>query len=400
MPSREERRWEHYHASSTKRAVRKQQKRNRKPKSVRRKNWNSDGLRYPDDLFLSDQTERVMPRGERERRQEALAAANVAMQQQAAPPASATSGDAPGLETGTVVEVSSGLCRVRVRGSELLCSYRGSLSVAESGFTNLVAVGDRVKLQTSGNGQGVVEEILPRSSILVRPDVFRAHLQQVIVANADRLLVVASWRDPLLWFELIDRYLVTAKRYRLDPAICVNKIDLADNEADCRRAMRPYINLGYQVLFTSAVAGEGLDELRALLRDHMTVLAGLSGVGKSSLLSAADPDLNPRVGAISDVHKEGRHVTAQVSLLPLAAGGYVVDTPGVREFGLSGLARKDLGGFFPEIANIIHGCRFSDCLHLHEPGCAVKMAVSDGAVSKVRYKSYRKILEDLPESNG
>jgi ribosome biogenesis GTPase len=282
----------------------------------------------------------------------------------------------------------------------MLCSYRGSLSATESGFTNLVAVGDLVSVRSDGNRQGVVESVHPRTSILVRPDVFHSHLQQVVVANANQLLVVASWRDPLLWFELIDRYLITAKRYGLSPAICVNKLDLADNRQEVVRAMQPYTQLGYRILFTSALAQEGLGELRDLLRDQVTVLAGLSGVGKSSLLSAAEPRLDLRVGEISDAHREGRHVTTQVSLMPLEDGGYVVDTPGVREFGLSGLRRQELAQYYPEMAIMSHGCRFADCLHLHEPECSIKQAVSDGSISRTRYENYTKIIQDLPRSRS
>jgi ribosome biogenesis GTPase len=252
-----------------------------------------------------------------------LAAAQTRLDQNAAPDDSAPAQETDGLQ-GIVLEVSSSLCRVDVQGQDLLCGLRGSLSAQETGFTNVVAVGDHVIVSPDGAGRGVVEAILPRRSVLARPDVFASHLQQVIVANADQLLVVASWREPAVWLELIDRYLIAAERHNLLPVICVNKVDLAEDEAFCRAELRPYVDLGYRVLFTSALTGAGVDDLRDLLRDKTTVLAGLSGVGKSSLLAAVQPGLKLRTRNVSD-SGEGRHTTTQVTLLKLDPGGFVVD---------------------------------------------------------------------------
>ena len=163
----------------------------------------------------------------------------------------------------------------------------------------------------------------------------------------------------------------------------------------CRRTLAPYEALGYRVLFTSAASGVGVAELHEALRGHTTVLAGLSGVGKSSLLAAIQPDLRLRVGAVASYHI-GRHTTTQVRMYALNGGGYVVDTPGIRGFGLSGLGQRDLVAFYPEIAAVAGACRFRDCLHLEEEGCAVPAALADGAVSATRYKNYIKILESLP----
>ncbi len=294
-------------------------------------------------------------------------------------------------QRGIVVEVSSSLCRVDLSGRSLVCSVRGSLSAEETGYTNVVAVGDEVMVSENGLGQGVVEAVLPRRSVLARPDVFYDHLQQVIVANAGQLLIVASWRDPVIWLELIDRNLIAAQRYDLMPIICVNKIDLAEDMAICRATLQPYLDLGYRVLFTCALTGEGVDELREVLRGQTTVLAGLSGVGKSSLLSAVQPSLQLRTGEVSEYSGQGRHTTAQAVLHRLEVEGFVVDTPGIREFGLSGLRQGELARFYPEIAAVAGGCRFDDCAHIHEPGCAVKAAVHQGRVSAARYHNYKKI---------
>ena len=386
----------HREVSRTMRQVRKQIKRNRKPKPARRKDWMPDSFDDLDALYDLPQTERVMPRGERERRQAVMTAALATLEEQASANEELPTEEEPTGLQGVVVEVSSGLCCVDLDGRSLICALRGSLTAQDTGFTNVVAVGDEVIVSENSSERGVVEAVLPRRSVLARPDVFYGHLKQVIAANADQLLIVASWRDPIFWPELTDRYLIAAERNNLSPILCVNKIDLAQDVADCQSALRPYLHLGYRVLFTSALTGKGVSELREVLRGRMTVLAGLSGVGKSSLLSASQPGLQLRTGEVSDRSGEGQHVTSQVNLFRLDIGGFVVDTPGIREFGLSGLRRAELARFYPEMTAMEGGCRFNDCSHLHEPGCAVQAAMRQGLVSAMRYHNYQKIYECLP----
>ena len=396
MSNNNKKQHQHREVRRTMRQVRKQIKRNRQPKPARRKNWMPDSFDDLDALCDLPQSERIMPRGERERRQTVMDAALATLEEQGNADEELPITEYPlGLQ-GVVVEVSSGLCRVDLDERSLICALRGSLTAQDTGFTNVVAVGDEVIVSENSSERGVVEAVLPRRSVLARPDVFHHHLKQVIAANADQLLIVASWRDPIFWPELTDRYLIAAERNNLSPILCVNKIDLAEDVADCRSALRPYLRLGHRVLFTSALTGEGVIELRDVLRGRMTVLAGLSGVGKSSLLSTVQPGLQLRTGEVSDRSGEGQHVTTQVNLFRLDIGGFVVDTPGIREFGLSGLRRAELAGFYPEMTAVEGSCRFSDCSHLHEPGCAVQAAVQQGSVSATRYHSYRKIYECLP----
>jgi ribosome biogenesis GTPase len=387
---------QHQEVRRAMRQVRKQIKRNRKPKRPRRKNWMPDSFDDPDELYDLPQTERVMPRGEWERRQAVMDAVLATLEEQASDEGETPAEEEPVGSQGLVIEVSSGLCRVDVGGRSLTCALRGSLSAQDTGFTNVVAVGDEVIVSENSSAQGVVEAVLPRRSVLARPDVFHSHLKQIIAANADQLLIVASWRDPIFWPELTDRYLIAAQRNNLSPIICLNKIDLAADVADCQSALRPYLRLGYCVLFTSALSGEGVSEVRDVLRGRMTVLAGLSGVGKSSLLSAVQPGLQLRTGEVSERSGEGQHITTQVNMFRLDIGGFVVDTPGIREFGLSGLRQAELVRFYPEMTAVQGSCRFSDCSHLHEPGCAVQAAVQQGLVSATRYHNYQKIYECLP----
>lgn len=383
-------------------------KRNRKPDAPRHKHWrpaNPDDLDALDDLDLPAR-ERIMPLNEQSRRKAVLARASQAIEDEQAADDNQPL-ESPDIESaipadsavegvrGVVVEIGSSICRVLIRRREYLCHVRGSLSMHDTAYTNVVAVGDQVIVSLSASTDGgVVERVLPRRSALTRPDPFNKHLRQVIAANADQVLIIAAWRDPHFWPELIDRYLIAAARNNLVPLIGVNKIDLADNRADCEAFMQPYSAIGISVLFISAHTGEGIDTLRAALSGRSTVLAGLSGVGKSSLLIAAQPGLTLRTRDVSQHSGDGRHTTTQATLIPFG-DGYVIDTPGIREFALNGLTRADLIRFYPDLAVHAGQCRFRDCVHLGETECAVRGAVQSGALPRLRYETYCKIAKTL-----
>ena len=379
----------------------KQTKRRQKTKKPRRKDWIGDAFNEFDELEF-ETVERVMPRGERERRRtvEQIASTSVNKGQNdkgRSPQDPDNSTQEPEGLQGQVVEVSTGLCRVDLNGENILCSLRGSLTAAETGFTNVVAVGDRVIVSKNGSTGGVVEAILPRENILARPDVFYSHLRQVVVANADQVLIVTSWRDPHIWPELIDRYLIASHINDLTPVICVNKVDLVEEQTELQAVIQPYHDLGEMVILTSASEGIGIGQLREMLRDRTTVLAGLSGVGKSSLLNALDSNIQLRTKQVSAQKGEGQHTTTQSTLIPLEFGGSVVDTPGIREFGLADVYRPDLVHHFPEMVRFINACQFNNCTHLIEPGCALRKAVTSGHIAKSRYHSYEKIYTTLPD---
>ncbi len=296
---------------------------------------------------------------------------------------------------GVVVEVSRGLCRAEVDGQLLTCDIRGILTAEGTGFTNIVAVGDRVLISLQEENRGLIQEVLPRRSGLARADSFDVHLKQILAANVDQLLIVASWRDPQFWPRLVDEYLIGAARNNLKAILCVNKVDLAESVEEVETAVAIYQTLGYPLYLTSADTGYGLDTLRTALQGQTTVLAGLSGVGKSTLLSAIDSNLHLKTNTISEKRRQGKHTTTQAIMLPFSAGGYVVDTPGIRDFGLIGLHQEDLIDFYPDLAEYVVQCRFSDCTHANEPGCAVQTAVAQQQIHPWRFKSYTQLYGKL-----
>lgn len=375
-------------------SARKKLKRNLKSKGPRTNDWMLHDVDHWDDVGYEG-GERIMPRDESDRRRAVEQTAFETVDT----PIDAPEARAPTAHgrQGVVISLTSGLCRVDVDGAEYRCSVRGRLGAEQTGYTNVIAVGDDVIVSLNGVDRGVVEEVLPRRSALTRPHVFRSHLQQVIVANVDQLLIVASWRDPIIWLELIDRYLIAAERNGLEAVICVNKADLIEDDEEFDDTLQPYNSLSVRFVKTSALTGEGIDELRRVLRDKTTILAGLSGTGKSSLISAVQPGLNLRTAAVSEYSGEGRHTTSQSNLMRLSMGGSVVDTPGIREFGLAGMRKHDLAAFFPEIGALSGNCRFSDCSHMNEPDCAVQEGEIRGDVPHSRLHSYNMIYATLPD---
>lgn len=304
------------------------------------------------------------------------------------------------------------------------CTVRRILRTLLIETRSPVTVGDRVLFSdqsraADGELVGVIERVEPRRSILSRRD--RRGRAHAIVANADQLLIVVSVAQPSLKPHLIDRYIVAAVQGNLSPIICLNKVDLSDASAirvddleeldefdeiadeDEKLAFpRPTLasvtaelrNLGYKVLHTSVVDGRGIQELRALLAGHTTVLSGQSGVGKSSLLNAVQPGLQLVTGEVSHENEKGRHTTTHARLIRLESGGYVVDTPGVRSFELWAVPPNELEACFIEFAPYLQKCRYRDCLHVDEEGCAVREAAIGAEISLRRYLSYRKMYED------
>ncbi len=268
-----------------------------------------------------------------------------------------------------------------------------------------MAVGDRVRIRLADERTGVIEEVLPRKNYLSRKAPrkkgasFRGErLEQIVAANLDQLVIVTSVLNPKFNNRLLDRILVASESSEITAKIVINKIDLDSN--DERSQWRElYSQLGYEVFETSAVRKRGLKELETALGGKTTAFWGASGVGKSSLLNALFPDLNLKVGEISDYSKKGRHTTVTVSMVKINETTWVVDTPGIREIEPYGLRKEDLGHMFVEFKPFIHDCKFNSCTHYHEPGCAVVKAVELGKIDKKRYVSYLNILGTFEEEN-
>ena len=363
----------------------------RKKQSWRNASGDWDDLSY-------DRLERVASPAERERRRQVVQESERAWL--GTPQEEYRSDDeATGL-LGVVTSVHGSLYLVELSGEPVECHIRESLKDQETGFVNPVAVGDRVVVSEDGAGGFAIEELLERDSFLTRPASFKGYLRQIVAANVDQLLIVSSWREPEFWSELVDRYLVTADVHELDPVICVTKADLIVDTEEFETALAPYQDLDYPIVVTSTTNGQGMDELRGHLAGKSTVLSGLSGTGKSSLLNALKPGLALRIGEISTWRgrDQGRHTTSRATLLRIDEETTVVDTPGIREWGLSGLTKPELWHFFPEIEQAAAGCKFTDCRHFEEPECAVVAATEAGEIDGERYYSYTVIYETLPES--
>jgi ribosome biogenesis GTPase / thiamine phosphate phosphatase len=249
---------------------------------------------------------------------------------------------------------------------------------------HVVVAGDIVWLRPEATGDSLIEQIEPRSRILSRMSKGR---QQILVANVDQLLIVASAAEPNLKPNLIDRFLVEAERMQIEPILCINKVDLVEL-ADLMPIVGVYGQMGYRVLLLSATTGQGIESLRRVAIGKESVVAGQSGVGKSSLLNSIEPELALRVGAVSRENQKGKHTTTVATLIPLEAGGYVVDTPGIRQFQLWDIVPEEVAALYRDIRPYVSLCRFPDCTHTHEASCAVKDAVADNRLDARRYESY------------
>ena len=305
-------------------------------------------------------------------------------------------------------------------GEAVECRLRGNYRLRGNKQTNPVAVGDRVLFELQDDGTGVIHDVRDRRNYIVRRATKLSKQTHVIAANIDLLCVVATLGLPRTSTGFIDRLLVTAEAYHIPACIVFNKSDLMDDPE--LRAMQDevsaiYRSAGYPVLEVSALRGDGLDELKQAIAGKTVLFSGHSGVGKSALLNALCPGLALKVGAISDWSLKGRHTTTFAEIFPISVGSeecvvgsietqvlptthyplpttYLIDTPGIKEFGMVDFNEQELSHFFPEMRAVLHGCHFANCTHRHEPGCAVKEAVEQGRISDERYRNYLSIIED------
>ena len=277
---------------------------------------------------------------------------------------------------------------------------RGRVRLERSSSTNPVAVGDKVIYEAEGEvneqNPAVIKEILPRSNYLIRKSTNLSRQSHVIAANLDQVVVAVSLYFPEIKLPFLDRILVSCEVYGIPAVIALNKVDLYRSEVpeQVQNFREIYEAAGYKVIETSTKTGEGIAELKELCKGRVSLFSGESGVGKSSLVKALDPSLNPKIGKISSSHLQGKHTTSLYEMYRLSCGAFLVDTPGIRGFGLVDLEKEEISKYFPEMLRVMDDCRFSPCTHTHEPGCAVKDAVDAGIISAERYNSYLGMLEE------
>lgn len=348
----------------------------------RKRDW-TQRVREADDLELdADRSETVVAKGDVSRRRTVIASDEGATEE-------------AGWLRGTVVAVRGLYVDVDDGKRVVPCTVRRVLRTRLIEERSPVTVGDRVRFcvegeERGGAPEGVIQAVEPRQSELRRFVRRRVH---TMVANVDQAIIVSSAAEPLPKPHLIDRYIVAALAGEITPVVCMNKMDL-DRDGPAGELLHRFGALGYRVLPTSAVTGEGINELRGALKDRSSVIAGQSGVGKSSLLNAVQPGLRLKVGDIIEQTSRGRHTTTTATLIRLVVGGYVVDTPGIRTFDLSMVGKHELEAYFVEFLPHVPNCKFPDCTHIHEGQCAVKAAVGRGEIHDDRYESYVRMFEE------
>lgn len=302
------------------------------------------------------------------------------------------------MQEGVVIKSTGSWYEVRNdNGEVVLCRLRGKIRLDGLRTTNPVSVGDKVIYEKENNKDTcVINKILPRYNVIVRKSVNLSKASHIIASNIDQAILVATIAQPRTSTGFIDRFLVTAEAYHIPTTIVFNKSDLYDEEqmAQAEELISVFNNIGYHSFMISAKTGFQCEVLKDIMKDKVNLFSGHSGVGKSALINRLDPTLNVRVGEISDVHEKGKHTTTFSQMFPLSFGGYIIDSPGIKEFGLYDMEKNTLAQRFPEMRELMHECKFSNCTHFHEPHCAIKNAVEQNIIADWRYNDYCNMMED------
>ena len=302
------------------------------------------------------------------------------------------------MQEGIVIKSTGSWYEVRNEDGEVvLCRLRGKIRLDGIRTTNPVAVGDKVIFEKENNKETcVINKILPRYNVIVRKSVNLSKASHIIASNIDQAILVATIAHPRTSTGFMDRFLVTAEAYHIPTTIVFNKCDLYDEEqmAVAKELIDAFENIGYHAFMVSAKTGFQCEELKEIMKDKVNLFSGHSGVGKSALINRLDSNLNVRVGDISEVHEKGKHTTTFSQMFPLSFGGYIIDSPGIKEFGLYDMEKETLAQRFPEMRNLMHECKFSNCTHMHEPHCAIKDAVEQNIIADWRYNDYCNMMED------
>lgn len=302
------------------------------------------------------------------------------------------------MDKGLVIKSTGSHYRILyAEGKTIECTIKGKFRVKELRTTNPVAVGDYIMFEfEKSNSSGVITEVLDRKNYILRKSSNLSKQYQIIAANLDQVFLMITIILPETPVEFIDRFLITAEAYRIPANIIINKTDLYGEEEQSKmlNLISLYSKIGYECFSISVKNKSGIDPLREKMKDKINLISGNSGVGKSTLLNLLNPSLNLKTEEVSDYHKQGKHITTFPEMHRMPFGGFVIDTPGIRGFGMVDMERNEIYHFFPEIFRISRDCRFYNCLHYDEPGCAVRSAVESGQVNPLRYRSYLNILDD------
>lgn len=279
----------------------------------------------------------------------------------------------------------------------VVCVLRGKLRLKGATSTNPIAVGDHISYEPQEDGTGVITAIEPRKNYIIRKSTNLSRQAHIIASNLDQVFLIVTLDFPETKLEFIDRFLVTCEAYKVPVVILLNKSDLYTKEYSGYKEFFHDIysrSAGYTILETSGTTKHNIEIIKDMCRGKLSLFSGISGVGKSSLINSLDPSLSLKTGEISQYHKQGKHTTTFYEIHPLTSGGFIIDTPGIKGFGLLEMEKEELSHYLPEMLRVLDDCRFSPCTHTHEPGCAVKKAVENGEITPERYQSYLSMLEE------
>ena len=302
------------------------------------------------------------------------------------------------MEKGLVIKSTGSRYKILYGPEEIVeCTIKGKFRVQDLRTTNPVAVGDNILFEfEKGRKSGIITEVLERRNYILRKASNLSKEIQILAANIDHVYLMISIILPETPVEFIDRFMITAEAYRIPAGIIINKTDLYGDAEEERMEylISLYGKIGYDCIRLSVKEKSGIEDLREKMKDRINLLSGNSGVGKTSLINALNPSLNLKTEDISDYHRQGKHITTYPEMHKIPSGGYIIDSPGIRGFGVVNMERNEIYHFFPEIFRISKDCRFYNCLHLDEPGCAVRNAVEEGEIDSLRYRSYLNIIGD------
>ncbi len=299
---------------------------------------------------------------------------------------------------GLVIKNTGSWYVVHTPEGDINCKVKGNFRIKGIRTTNPVAVGDRVEITVNPDGNAFITAIEPRDNYIIRKAINLSKESHIIAANIDQAFLVATLAHPVTSTTFIDRFLATAEAYRVKTTLLINKTDLLTAEEDkeyLEAVTYLYRSIGYDVMHVSGLTGDGIEKLSERITGKISLFSGNSGVGKSTIINDLLPGLELRTAAISDIHDTGMHTTTFSEMFQLPGGGWIIDTPGIKGFGTIDFERGEIAHFFPDIFEISHDCRYNNCTHTHEPGCAVLKALEDNLIAQSRYNSYLSILDDL-----